>query len=297
MKKFIKILAVAMAIAMMTTVFASCGSKETDTKDSSDANETKTSAVKVIDIKLTDEEYAFGVDKNQTELLKQVNDFIAEIKSNGTFDEICDKYFGDGTPTPVESAKEDPSKDQLVVATNAAFEPFEYTEGDKYLGIDMEIAKLLADKLGKELVINNMKFESVCTSVGQHKCDIAMAGLTVKPDREEYVTFSDSYYNASQKIIVKGDDTTFDNCKTVEDVEKILNGLDDTTKIGVQNGTTGQYYLEGDKSWGFDGFKVDCVGYDNGSLAMQDMINGNIKYVVLDEAPANCIAQALNEMN
>lgn len=297
MKKFIKILAVAMAIAMMTTVFASCGSKETDTKDSSDANETKTSAVKVIDIKLTDEEYAFGVDKNQTELLKQVNDFIAEIKSNGTFDEICDKYFGDGTPTPVESAKEDPSKDQLVVATNAAFEPFEYTEGDKYLGIDMEIAKLLADKLGKELVINNMKFESVCTSVGQHKCDIAMAGLTVNEERKKDVTFSDSYYNASQKIIVKGDDTTFDNCKTVEDVEKILNGLDDTTKIGVQNGTTGQYYLEGDKSWGFDGFKVDCVGYDNGSLAMQDMINGNIKYVVLDEAPANCIAQALNEMN
>ena len=297
MKKFIKILAVAMAIAMMTTVFASCGSKETDTKDSSDANETKTSAVKVIDIKLTDDEYAFGVDKNQTELLKQVNDFIAEIKSNGTFDEICDKYFGDGTPTPVESAKEDPSKDQLVVATNAAFEPFEYTEGDKYLGIDMEIAKLLADKLGKELVINNMKFESVCTSVGQHKCDIAMAGLTVNEERKKDVTFSDSYYNASQKIIVKGDDTTFDNCKTVEDVEKILNGLDDTTKIGVQNGTTGQYYLEGDKSWGFDGFKVDCVGYDNGSLAMQDMINGNIKYVVLDEAPANCIAQALNEMN
>ncbi|MEE1003305.1 MAG: transporter substrate-binding domain-containing protein [Acutalibacteraceae bacterium] len=297
MKKFIKILAVVIAIAMMTTVFASCGSKETDTKDSSDANETKTSAVKVIDIKLTDEEYAFGVDKNQTELLKQVNDFIAEIKSNGTFDEICDKYFGDGTPTPVESAKEDPSKDQLVVATNAAFEPFEYTEGDKYLGIDMEIAKLLADKLGKELVINNMKFESVCTSVGQHKCDIAMAGLTVNEERKKDVTFSDSYYNASQKIIVKGDDTTFDNCKTVEDVEKILNGLDDTTKIGVQNGTTGQYYLEGDKSWGFDGFKVDCVGYDNGSLAMQDMINGNIKYVVLDEAPANCIAQALNEMN
>ena len=297
MKKFIKILAVVMAIAMMTTVFASCGSKETDTKDSSDANETKTSAVKVIDIKLTDEEYAFGVDKNQTELLKQVNDFIAEIKSNGTFDEICDKYFGDGTPTPVESAKEDPSKDQIVVATNAAFEPFEYTEGDKYLGIDMEIAKLLADKLGKELVINNMKFESVCTSVGQHKCDIAMAGLTVNEERKKDVTFSDSYYNASQKIIVKGDDTTFDNCKTVEDVEKILNGLDDTTKIGVQNGTTGQYYLEGDKSWGFDGFKVDCVGYDNGSLAMQDMINGNIKYVVLDEAPANCIAQALNEMN
>ena len=282
MKKFIKIMALALAVVMMVSCFAACGSSN---------------GVKVIDIKLTNEEYAFGVDKNQPELLKQVNDFIAEIKENGTFDEICDKYFGGGTPTPVESAKEDPSKDQLVVATNAAFEPFEYTEGDKYLGIDMEIAKLLADKLGLELVITNMKFESVCTSVGQHKCDIAMAGLTINEERKKDVTFSDSYYNASQKIIVKEDDTTFDECKTVEDVEAILNGFDDTVKIGVQNGTTGQYYIEGDESWGFAGFKANCVGYDNGSLAMQDMINGNINYVVLDEAPANCIAEALNEMN
>lgn len=296
MKKFIKIMCAVMAVAMMATVFASCGDKK-ETKDDAKDNAKYNTAVKVIDIKLTDEEYAFGVDKDKPELLKQVNDFIKEIKENGKFDEICDHYFGDGTPVEVESAKEDSSKDQLVVATNAAFEPFEYTKGDKYLGIDMEIAKLLADKLGKELVINNMKFESVCTSVGQHKCDIAMAGLTVNEERQEFVTFSDSYYNASQKIVVKGDDTTFDNCKTKEDVEKILNGFDKTTKIGVQNGTTGQYYLTGDKSWGFDGFKVECVGYDSGSLAMQDMINGNINYVVLDEAPANSISTALNEMN
>lgn len=296
MKKFIKIMCAVMAVAMMATVFASCGDKK-ETKDDAKDDAKYNTAVKVIDIKLTDEEYAFGVDKDKPELLKQVNDFIKEIKENGKFDEICDHYFGDGTPVEVESAKEDSSKDQLVVATNAAFEPFEYTKGDKYLGIDMEIAKLLADKLGKELVINNMKFESVCTSVGQHKCDIAMAGLTVNEERQEFVTFSDSYYNASQKIVVKGDDTTFDNCKTKEDVEKILNGFDKTTKIGVQNGTTGQYYLTGDKSWGFDGFKVECVGYDSGSLAMQDMINGNINYVVLDEAPANSISTALNEMN
>ena len=296
MKKFIKIMCAVMAVAMMATVFASCGDKK-ETKDDAKDNSKDTAAVKVIDIKLTDEEYAFGVDKDKPELLKQVNDFIKEIKENGKFDEICDHYFGDGTPVEVESAKEDSSKDQILVATNAAFEPIEYTKGDKYLGLDMEIAKLLADKLGKELVINNMKFESVCTSVGQHKCDIAMAGLTVNEERQEFVTFSDSYYNASQKIVVKGDDTTFDNCKTKEDVEKILNGFDKTTKIGVQNGTTGQYYLTGDKSWGFDGFKVECVGYDSGSLAMQDMINGNINYVVLDEAPANSISTALNEMN
>lgn len=291
MKKFIKILCVVMAVAM-TVSLASCGSSD-EKKDSS----SKSEAVKVIDVKLTEEEYAFGVDKNKDDVLKAANELIAEIKSNGKLDEICNKYFSDGKPEAVESAKEDSSKNQLVVATNAAFEPFEYTKGDKYYGIDMEIAKLLADKMGKELVISNMKFESVCTNVGQHKCDIAMAGLTVNEKRKKDVTFSDSYYDASQKIIVKGDDTTFDNCKTAKDVEKILNSFDKSTKIGVQNGTTAQYYVTGDKDWGFDGFKVDCVGYDNGSLAIQDMINGNINYVILDEAPANAITRAINKMN
>ena len=82
--------------------------------------------LKVIDIPLTSEEYAFGVDKTQPELLASVNAFIAEIQENGKFDEICNNYFGDGTPVAVTSAQLDTSKEQLVVATNAAFEPFEY---------------------------------------------------------------------------------------------------------------------------------------------------------------------------
>ena len=250
---------------------------------------------KVIEINLTEEEYAFGVDKNQPELLTKANQFIAEIKGNGKFDEICNKYFGDGTPTPVTSAKLDTSKDQLVVATNAHFEPFEYTQGDKFLGIDMEIAALFAQYLNQELVIMDMDFDAVCLSVGQHKCDIAMAGLTVKPDREEHVTFTTSYYVASQKLIVRSDDNKFNECKTTADVEKILNSFDKSVKIGVQNGTTGKYYCEGDADWDFPGFKVTTVGYKNGSLAVQDMLNNNINYVVIDSAPAKFITEAINK--
>ena len=139
--------------------------------------------VKVIEYDLTDEQYAFGVDKDQPELLEQVNAFIAKIQEDGTFDAICDKYFSDGEPAAVESAEYDASKDQLVVATNASFEPFEYVDGDSYKGIDMEIAALFAQELGKELVIENMDFDAVCLSVGQHKCDIAMAGLTINEER------------------------------------------------------------------------------------------------------------------
>lgn len=286
MKKILSLVLCAV-LTLSIFAFAGCGKK-----DSGEAAQ----AVKLININLTDEEYAFGVDKNQPELLEKTNAFIKKIMSDGTFDEICDKYFADGTPTAVESAAYDASKDQLVVATNAAFEPFEYTEGDKYYGIDMEIAALLAKELGKELVINNMEFDAVCTSVGQHKCDIAMAGLTVSEDRKSIVTFTDSYYKASQQLIVKGDDTTFDNCKTKEDVEAILNGLDSTKIIGTQKGTTGMSYVEGNEDLEFAGLKAQCKKYTSGSLAVQDLINGNINYVLIDAAPAASIVKAVNNV-
>ena len=292
MKRWLSLLLV---VGMLAVVLAGCG--DTKGNDNSDVSTEPAAAkvqAKVIDIDLTQEEYAFGVDKDQPELLEKVNAFIQKIKADGTFDAVCDKYFGDGTPEPVTSATQDASKDQLVVATNAAFEPFEYKMGNKFAGIDMEIAGLLAEELGKELVIVDMDFDAVCLTVGQHKCDIAMAGLTVKEDRKEYVTFSESYYNASQKLIVKTDDTTFDACTTADDVTALLNGMDQNTKIGVQNGTTGQFFVEGDEDWGFDGFKVTSKGYKNGSLAVQDMLNGNIQYVVIDSAPAACIVEKIN---
>lgn len=281
MKKFF---AIALSAVLAVTAMTGCGNGE--------AGKT----AKVIQVDLTQEEYAFGVDKSQPELLDSVNAFIKQIQDDGTFDEICNKYFGDGTPTPVSSAAYDESKDQLVVATNAAFEPFEYTQGDSYYGVDMEIAAALAEYLGKELVIQNMDFDAVCLSVGQHKCDIAMAGLTVRPDREEYVSFSNSYYNASQRLITLSDDTEFDSCKAAADVEAILSGKDKSVKIGVQIGTTGQFYVEGDEEWEFDGYDVEAVGYKNGALAVQDLLNGNIQYVIIDSAPAARITESINKM-
>lgn len=286
-KKISVVLSLVLVAVLAVTMFAACGNNADDT------NETK-DVVKVIDISLTDELYAFGVDKDQPELLEKTNAFIEKIMKDGTFDEICNNYFGDGTPTPVYSAAEDASKDQLVVATNAAFAPFEYMEGDAYYGIDMEIAALLAKELGKELVINNMKFESVCLSVGEHKCDIAMAGLTVNDERKESVNFTTSYYTASQQLIVKADDTTFDACTDLDSVMTILNGFDNTTKIGYQNGTTAQYFVKGDADWEFDGLKAEGKGYDNGALAVQDLINGNINYVIIDAAPAELIVKNYN---
>ena len=294
MKLTKKISAVVLAVLMIVVaVFAGCSSKGGNDKK---ADEPATSAakVKVVDIELSSEEYAFGVDKKQPELKEKCNELLKEMKSSGELEEISNHVFGDGEPVAVTSAKQDNSKDQLVVATNAELAPFEYKEGDKFYGIDMEIAKLLADKLGKELVIVDMAFDAVLLSVQQQKADIGMAGLTVNPSRAKQVDFSDSYYSASQKVICKADDTTFDNCKTKEDVDKILKSFDSSVLIGGQTGTTGQSYVQGNDEFGFEKLGATWKGYANGSLAVQDLINGGINYVIIDAAPAQAITNAIN---
>ncbi len=303
MKKVLSfVLAVAMIAALALTL-ASCN------------NENDADAVKVIDIPLTVEEYAFAVAKGNTELLNAANELLAEIQANGKFEEIVNKYFGDGTPTEVVSAAEMKTDgSQLIVATNAAFAPFEYKEGAKYYGLDLEIMALLAEKLGKELYIYNMEFDAVCLAVSETGgdyvdaanagnnvasgiADIAAAGLTVNDTRKEILDFSSSYYNASQMLIVAGDDTTFDACKTVEDVEAILKGFGADVVVGVQKGTTGEFYCKGDAGWGFEGFGFTTKANTTGALAVQDIVNGNAKYVVIDEGPAKAIAASVNAAN
>ena len=287
MKKLISILLVAVMLVGAVASFASCGEKKT--------------GVKVIDIPLSVEEYAFAVAKDDTALLEKVNEYLNKIQNDGTFDAICDKYFGEGTPEKFTAATTaDSGKDQLVVATSTGFAPFEMVdENGKFYGIDLEIAKGLAEYLNKELVILDMQFAAVVTSVQTGTADIGMAGLTVTPARQEMVTFSDSYYNASQVLIVKEDDTTFDACKTADDVVKVLEAMDKNTKIGCQTGTTGETYIVGDldnpDGYGFKGLPVTKMGYDYAALAVTAMRNGEINFVILDNAPAAAIAKSVNK--
>jgi polar amino acid transport system substrate-binding protein len=283
MKKIIVVLLIA---AMMFSFAACAPSYPTASK------------VKVIDIKLSEEEYAFGVNKNDSELLGKLNDFLAKIKENGKFEEILNKYFGDGTPTAVTSATKNANKraEQLWIATNAEFAPFEYKDGNNFYGVDMEIMSLFAAEIGRELVIDDMDFDAVVLSVDTDKCDIAAAGLTVTDARKELVNFSESYYNAAQILVVRDNDTTFDNCETAEDVVEILNTLKKNDLIGVQSGTTGMLYVEGDEDFGFDGLPCKSKGYSSGALAMQDMMNGKVKFVIIDEAPAKSIAAKINNV-
>ena len=287
MKKLISLLAV---VAILTLLCCSCGT----------ANNADTAKVKVVNIPLSEESYAFCVNKADAELLANVNAYLAQIKQDGTFDSICDNYFGNGTPASVVSAVEDASKDQLVVATSTGFEPFEMVDGNGvFSGIDLEIADGLAKFLGKELVIKDMQFEAVVTSVESGLCDIGMAGLTITPAREKVVTFSDSYYSANQMLVVPGDNTEFDACKTADDVVAILNAKTADCKIGCQKGTTGAIYITGDiedpEGYGFAGLPATKMEYDYAALAFTAMINGEVDFVIVDDAPANAIAKAINQ--
>lgn len=169
---------------------------------------------------------------------------------------------------------EEPQKKVLVMATNAEFPPYEYREGDAVTGIDAEIAQLIADKLGMELKIEDVAFESIIPGVQSGKYDFGMAGMTVTEDRLKDVIFSDSYATGVQVVIIKEDSD--------------IASLDDVAgkKIGVQTNTTGDIYATGDYG------EENVVRYDNGAVAVQALLNGKVDCVVIDNEPAKSYVAA-----
>jgi len=188
---------------------------------------------KVIEIPLTTESYGVAVDKNQADLLASINEVLAE--NEDAVQAIFDKYANvtdenssawEGATVPAGTVDTANADKQLVVATNAEFAPFEFKVGENFAGIDMEIAKLIADELEMELVIVDMAFDSITAALGNNGVDIGMAAMTINPAREKVVSFSTPYYTeAYQVIICKDDDNTFDNCKTTEEVVNTLKEL------------------------------------------------------------------------
>ncbi len=158
-------------------------------------------------------------------------------------------------------------KDELVMATNAEFPPYEYHQGDKIVGIDVEICQAIADDLGKDLVIEDMAFDSVITSVYTGKADLGVAGLTITEDRLKNVNFSDPYTIATQVIIVKDD----------SDIASPDDLVGKT--IGVQLGTTGDLHAE-------DIEDAVLERYNKGFEAVQALSQGKIDAVIIDNEPA-----------
>ena len=162
--------------------------------------------LKILDEEFAVEEYAICVSKENKELTKAINDALAELKEEGVVKQIIDNYIGDDTKgkSPYKSPENvDYSKGELHMATNAAFEPYEYKEGGKIVGIDAMLAQAICDKIGYKLVIDDMDFDSIITAVKTGKADFGMAGMTVTDERLEEIDFTDTYTTATQVIIVK----------------------------------------------------------------------------------------------
>lgn len=163
--------------------------------------------LKILDDPFAVESYAICVAKNNSQLTEAINKALAELKAEGVVDQIINNFIGDntkGTCPYVSPENVDRSKGELHMATNAAFEPYEYMgEGGEVEGIDAMLALAICDKLGYSLVIDNMEFDSIITAVTQGKADFGMAGMTVTEERKESVDFTDSYTTATQVIIVK----------------------------------------------------------------------------------------------
>lgn len=248
------------------------------------------------ELELTAEDYAFAVKKGNTEFKTSINAILDEMGDDGSLETLINSYF-DGTATfTYENKSSSPQTGDLVVATNAYFPPFEYFEGNKFKGVDIEIASKIATKLGKTLFVKDMDFEAIIPSVARGESDIGMAGLTVNDERLKTVDFSLGYYSSYQVITVRESTTLFDECKNAEDVENILKAQNSKYKIGTQNGTTGYMYSAGDSGFGYDGFKnLTTKGYTTGALAMKDLSNGKIDAVILDKQPSLMIAATLNK--
>lgn len=166
------------------------------------------------------------------------------------------------------------SNGKIVMVTNAEFEPFEYKENDEIVGIDAEIAKKIAEKLGVELEITDIAFDSCVPSVQGGKADFAAAGMSITEARLKNVDFTDNYFNASQMIIVGIDS----DIKGRED----LNGK----VVGVQQGTTGDIYCT-DEDKENDIEVAEVKRYGKGMDAVSDLINGRVDAVVIDNFPAD----------
>lgn len=164
----------------------------------------KNDDLKIISDLFEDEQYAICLKKGNTELQESMNQALAELKEEGTLDKIISNYIGDVGSYQYESpADADHSKGELVMATNAEFEPYEYHDGDKIVGIDVDIATAICDKMGYSLKIEDMEFDSILPAIEAGKADFGAAGMTVTEERKKNVDFTDTYANASQVVIVK----------------------------------------------------------------------------------------------
>lgn len=185
-----------------------------------------------------------------------------------------DKKSAESSTSANGTAKVKTAKDGvLTMATNATFPPYESYEGNDIVGIDADIAKAIADKLGLKLEIQDMEFNSIITAVQSGKADLGLAGMTVTDERKQSVDFTDSYATGIQSVIVKEGSSI----KSIDDLKG--------KKIGVQLATTGDIYAKDDFG------EENVEEYNKGADAVMALTSGKIDAVIIDNQPAKAFVK------
>ena len=272
MKTFSKIAVVVLSLSLLLGL-ASC----------SGAGSKKSTGLKILETPYAVEDYAMAINKDNEALKTAIDQALKELTDDGTIPTIINKYIP--SDTKVETKEVEAAtypefttvqEGKLIMATNAYFPPYEYYEGENVTGIDVEIAAAVAGKLGLELVIEDIEFDSIIAGVQAGKYDIGCAGMTVTEDRLKSVNFSTPYATGIQSVIVTED-------SKITSLDDLLGG---TYKVGVQSGTTGDIYM------------TDEVGEDRierfakGNDAVIALQSGKIDAVVIDNEPAKAFVAA-----
>lgn len=165
------------------------------------------------------------------------------------------------------------SKDALYVGTNAEFAPFEYMEKGEIVGFDIDLINKIGEKIGKEIKIKNIAFDGLLPALQAKKIDLIIAGMTVTPERENFVNFSDNYFVANQVIIVPENNN---DIKTLDDLKG--------KKTGVVLGYTGDLIVSKLP-------EVEKIQYNSAPMTIMALTSGKIDAMILDSAPAESYVQ------
>lgn len=284
-----KLLTLSLALVLALSL-AACGAKPAEKPaesagTSSSAETTDTLAI--LDSNYVEEEYAAVVAKDNADLLEQIDGAITELKEDGTLAAITAKYISgeDSGLTFQQDVADD--AEELTMATNAEFPPYEFYDGEDIVGIDAEAAAAIADKLGKKLVINDMAFDAIIATVQTGKADFGMAGMTVTDERAEAINFTQGYATGVQAIIVPAEGAKLASVDDLYNEDVQAEGL----KIGVALNFTGDIYATDDFS-GVD--TIEIQRFNKGADAVNALVTGKLDCVIIDKQPAEAFVATVN---
>ena len=282
MKKFLKLTAMLCVIAMLAVFVVGCGACESETQDNT--------LVVIEDAAVFESEnYGMAVRLGNTELLDAVNAVLAQMIERGYIDAIATKHIlGEDLDMstfqidPVEFTGETVVEGYLTMGTNAEFRPFEFRSNapgavDGVYGIDVDIARTIANALGLQLRVDDMEFISIIPAVQTGMIDIGIAGMTITEERAQSVDFTIPYYTAAQVIVARADSEITSAADLV--------GL----RVGVVIGYTGDIVVSG-----MDGIE-EIVRSNSGVESIMELINNRVDAVVIDRAPAEAMVLQHNQ--